>query len=321
MFMRLHPRLALALVFVLMLSALTVPVAATDPGPVPPSVGADVPATYFGPPPSEVKKELFGPVKLLRAGQIDMIAGTITLPLYLGKMKDGRNVWYILTDTDDQGNADQLGLNWAPKLTYAAVDGGTRTGHLQNDTTLVFDKGAVDFSPARAVVPGDAPNPFPPKTANVPILMLSVHSDTLDKVRALDLGADDYLTKPFDHLELLARMRALVRRTNGSPIPSHSSIVLGGVSINFATREVRVGNDAVHLTSTEFRLLAVLAQHAGTVLPHQFLLTHVWGAEYVHDVHYLKVFVGRLRQKLGGVPENVPYIQTEWGIGYRFVSR
>ncbi len=155
----------------------------------------------------------------------------------------------------------------------------------------------------------------------VPILMLSVHSDTLDKVRALDLGADDYLTKPFDHLELLARMRALVRRTNGLPIPSHSTVVLGDLSINFATHEVRVGGDAVHLTSTEFRLLAVLAQHAGTVLPHHFLLTHVWGAEYVRDVHYLKVFVGRLRQKLGGVPEQVPYIQTEWGIGYRFVSR
>lgn len=157
--------LALMLTLILMLGALDFPVAAADPVPVPPSVGADVPATYFGPPPSEVQKELFGPVKLLRAGTIDMEAGTITLPLYLGKLKDGRNVWYILTDTDDKGNADQLGLNWAPKLTYAAVDGGTRNGHLQNDTTLVFDKGAVDFSPVREVVPGDAPNLFPPKTA------------------------------------------------------------------------------------------------------------------------------------------------------------
>jgi len=126
MFVRLRPRLILALVLVLMLGVLTVPVAATDPVPVPPSVGADVPATYFGPTPSEVQKELFGPVKLLRAGQIDLVANTITLPLYLGKLKDGRNVWYILTDTDDKGNADQLGLNWAPKLTYAAVDGGAR---------------------------------------------------------------------------------------------------------------------------------------------------------------------------------------------------
>jgi len=159
-------RVSLALVLILMLGVLAAPVGATDPNPVPPSVGADVPATYFGPMPSDINKNLVGPVKLLRAGTIDMIAGTITLPLYLGNLKDGRNVWYILTDTDDKGNADQLGLNWSPKLTYAAVDGGARTGHLQNDTTLVFDKGTVDFSPARAVVPGDAPTPFPPKTAN-----------------------------------------------------------------------------------------------------------------------------------------------------------
>ncbi len=157
------------------------------------------------------------------------------------------------------------------------------------------------------------------ETSRVPILMVTVHSDTMDKVRALDLGADDYLTKPFDHLELLARMRALMRRANESLIPSQSTFVLGDLSIDFSTREVRVRDDVVHLTSTEFRLLAVLTQHAGTVLPHHFLLTHVWGAEYVRDVHYLKVFVRRLRQKLAVVPEQVPYIQTEWGVGYRFV--
>ncbi len=158
------------------------------------------------------------------------------------------------------------------------------------------------------------------ETSRVPILMLTVHSDTMDKVRALDLGADDYLTKPFDHLELLARMRALMRRANESPIPSGATVALGDLSIDLATHEVRLRGDVVHLTSTEFRLLAVLAQHAGTVLPHHFLLTHVWGAEYVRDVQYLKVFVRRLRQKLGGAPEDTPYIQTEWGVGYRLVS-
>ncbi|MDQ6601786.1 MAG: response regulator transcription factor, partial [Chloroflexota bacterium] len=112
---------------------------------------------------------------------------------------------------------------------------------------------------------------------------------------------------------------ALMRRANESLIPSQSTFVLGDLSIDFSTREVRVRDDVVHLTSTEFRLLAVLTQHAGTVLPHHFLLTHVWGAEYVRDVHYLKVFVRRLRQKLAVVPEQVPYIQTEWGVGYRFV--
>ena len=165
MCMRRYTRVTLALTLILILSTGGQSVAAADPNPPPPSVGANVPATYFGPMASEVQKQLVGPVKLLRAGQIDMEAGTVTLPLYLGKLGDGRNVWYILTDTDDQANADGLGLNFSAKLSYAGVDGGARNGHLQNDTTLVFDKGAVDFSPVRAVVAGDAPNPFPPKMA------------------------------------------------------------------------------------------------------------------------------------------------------------
>jgi len=96
---------------------------------------------------------------------IDLDAGTITLPLYQGQMKDGRKVWYILTDTDDKGNADALGLNYAAKLTYAGVGKGARNATLEKNGTLTFGSGAVDFKPARALVPGDAPNPFPPKNA------------------------------------------------------------------------------------------------------------------------------------------------------------
>ncbi len=136
-----------------------------DAKPAPPSIGADVPLTYFGPPPSEVQKELVGPVKLLKAGTIDENAGTITLPLYRGQMRDGRNVWYILTDTDDKGNADALGLNYSSKITYAAVGTGVRVAHVQKDTSLTFDQGTVDFKPVREIVPGDAPNFFPPKVA------------------------------------------------------------------------------------------------------------------------------------------------------------
>jgi hypothetical protein len=138
---------------------------AADPEPVSPAVGADVPLSYFGPMPSEVQKELVGPVKLLRAGNFDQVAGTVTLPLYRGQMKDGRPVWYILTDTDDKANADALGLNFSGKLTYAAVDGGARVARLQKDNSLTFESGTVDFSPARELVPGDAPAFFPPKTA------------------------------------------------------------------------------------------------------------------------------------------------------------
>lgn len=153
-----------------------------------------------------------------------------------------------------------------------------------------------------------------------PILMLTVRDSTLDKVRALDLGADDYLTKPFDHLELLARLRALVRRTNTLYARQGQSFVSGDLSLNYKMREVRLGDGVVPLTSTEYRLLEELVRHAGRVLPHQLLLERVWGPEYVGDNQYIKVFIRRLRQKLGDDPEHPRYIQTEWGIGYRFVG-
>ncbi len=156
-------------------------------------------------------------------------------------------------------------------------------------------------------------------TSRVPILMLTVRDATLDKVRALDLGADDYLTKPFDHLELLARLRALLRRGNGSTASPDPDLAIGDLTLDFATHEVRVRGEPVRLTATEYRLLEVLARHAGTTLPHQYLLTQVWGSEYLRDVHYLKVFVRRLRRKLGDDSERPRYLQTEWGVGYRLV--
>lgn len=140
------------------------PVQAQFPPP-PPSVGAKVPATYFGPVPSDVKREYVGPYQLLKAGKIDFNAQTITLPLYEGKMKDGRKVWYILTDTTDAGNAAALGLNFSAKLNYAAVGRAVRHATLEKDTSLTFQSGTVDFSPKRRVVPGEAPNFFPPKVA------------------------------------------------------------------------------------------------------------------------------------------------------------
>lgn len=133
--------------------------------PAPPSIGADVPLTYFGPAPSTVQRELVGPYQLLRSGMIDLNAGTITMPLYQGQMKDGRKVWYILTDTDDKGNADALGINYAAKLTYAAVGKAARTATLEKNATLTFDSGTVDFKPEHKLVPGNASNAFPPKNA------------------------------------------------------------------------------------------------------------------------------------------------------------
>ncbi|MDP8952381.1 MAG: response regulator transcription factor [Actinomycetota bacterium] len=161
------------------------------------------------------------------------------------------------------------------------------------------------------------------EASRVPILMLTARDSTLDKVRALDLGADDYLTKPFDHLELLARLRALVRRSSeppASPPQPGPSFVAGDLSLDYATHEVRVRGEVVRLTSTEYRLLEELVRHAGTVLPHRVLLERVWGPKYVGDAQYLKVFVRRLRRKLGDDTERPRYIHTEWSIGYRFAS-
>ncbi len=134
-------------------------------GPAPASIGTDIPITYFGPSPSQVQKELLGPYQLLKSGQLDTDAGTITLPLYRGRLKDGRKVWYILTDATDKANAEALGLNHSAKLSYAQVGKAVRSGTLLKDGTLIFDAGAVDFRPERKVVAGDAPNFFPPKVA------------------------------------------------------------------------------------------------------------------------------------------------------------
>jgi hypothetical protein len=133
--------------------------------PAPPSIGADIPLTYFGPAPSSVQKELIGPHQLLRSGQMDLDAGTIELPLYEGRMEDGTPVWYILTDTTDEANAAALGLNPSSKLAYADVGAAARQATLADDGVLVFAEGTVDFSPERRVVPGEGDAAFPPQTA------------------------------------------------------------------------------------------------------------------------------------------------------------
>ncbi|MGI8476149.1 MAG: hypothetical protein ACR2OO_07265 [Thermomicrobiales bacterium] len=136
-----------------------------DSAPAPASIGADIPQVYFGPPPSSFDPELVGPHQLLRAGTVDTKAGTVQLPLYKGQTADGKTVWYILTDTNDKGNADALGLNYSTKLTYSAVGAAVREATLEKDQSLTFKSGTVDFSPKLSLVPGDGENAFPPKSA------------------------------------------------------------------------------------------------------------------------------------------------------------
>ncbi len=158
------------------------------------------------------------------------------------------------------------------------------------------------------------------EVSTVPILMLTVRNATADKVRALDLGADDYLTKPFDPLELLARLRALLRRSSQERDAAPSDrFSAGDLVLDVAAQEVRLRGETVPLTSTEYRLLEELVRHAGAVVPHQVLLERVWGPERRNDVQSLKVFVRRLRRKLGDDTETPRYIRTVWGTGYRFL--
>ena len=141
------------------------PTPITEIQPAPASIGADVPATYFGTAPSTVQKELIGPFQLLKSGTLNQEAGTITLPLYKGQLASGESVWYVLTDTTDQQNAEALGINFSSKLVYADVGRGVRKASQQlinGKTVVVFESGKVDFAPVHSVTPGAAPNFFPP---------------------------------------------------------------------------------------------------------------------------------------------------------------
>jgi len=151
---------------------------------------------------------------------------------------------------------------------------------------------------------------------DTPVLVLSVRDHERSKVEALDAGADDYVTKPFSIQELLARVRAHLRR---APERSSTVVEAGDFVVDTAAHEITVQGKPVHLTPKEFDLLAYLARHAGKVITHRALLTAVWGAQSAHQPEYLRVFVGQLRKKLEA-ETGKQYIQTEPWVGYRFVA-
>jgi two-component system KDP operon response regulator KdpE len=154
--------------------------------------------------------------------------------------------------------------------------------------------------------------------SDVPIVVLSVREGQRDKVTALDAGADDYLVKPFAMQELLARMRAVGRRTQAPT--SEPTLRFGDLEIDLAHEVVRLDGGTVHLTPTERRLLRALATNPGKLLTHTWLLQQVWGAGYAGESHLLRVYVQQLRQKLGDDPERQRFIITEPGLGYRWTD-
>jgi two-component system KDP operon response regulator KdpE len=154
----------------------------------------------------------------------------------------------------------------------------------------------------------------------VPIIVLSVREGERDKVMALDLGADDYLLKPFGMDELLARIRVALRHAEPKVSQSHTVFERGPLRVDFDAHTVQRRGDAVKLTPTEFELLKTLVENAGKVLTHRMLLQTVWGPEYGDESEYLRVYVGQLRKKLEDDPTHPQFIVTEPGIGYQFKS-
>jgi two-component system KDP operon response regulator KdpE len=156
---------------------------------------------------------------------------------------------------------------------------------------------------------------------DVPIIMLTALGSQDNVIKGLNLGADDYLVKPVTAQELAARIRALLRRvsrSNGNGQKKQPILTQDNLVIDLNKYEVTLDGERVDLSPTEFRLLAVLAKYKGRVLPHEFLLTEVWGAEYSGEIDYLRLYISYLRRKLERDPSNPTLIHNEWGIGYRF---
>ncbi|HEU4709842.1 MAG TPA: two-component system response regulator KdpE [Methylophilaceae bacterium] len=188
------------------------------------------------------------------------------------------------------------------------VEAGSRKPDL-----VILDLGLPDRDGVEAI--GDLRN-----WSAVPVLILSARSAEPDKVAALDAGADDYLAKPFGVSELLARVRALLRRKSRLSGDGQTLVAFGEVQVDLIRRLVTRNGEPVHLTPIEYRLLRALLAGEGRVLTHRQLLRDVWGPSYVESSHYLRVFVGHLRQKLEADPTRPSYFLTETGVGYRFQS-
>lgn len=151
---------------------------------------------------------------------------------------------------------------------------------------------------------------------NKPVIILSVRKSEDDIIKALDLGANDYLTKPFRTGELLARIRVAIRQSEGTS--EKSVLEIGSLTIDLANHTASRNNELIKLTSTEFSLLALLARNEGRVLTHQYILKEIWGNGYIEQTQYLRVFVAQLRRKIEEDPAKPKFLNTESGIGYRF---
>jgi two-component system, OmpR family, KDP operon response regulator KdpE len=156
--------------------------------------------------------------------------------------------------------------------------------------------------------------------SQTPVIIISARGRELDKVAALDAGADDYLTKPFSVGELQARLRAVLRRRTAQSAGDSPIYTVGELSVDLVSRNVKLADKEIHLTPNEYRMLAYLIQHAGRVVTHQQLLKEIWGPDSTQETHYLRVYVNQLRQKIEPTPTQPKYLLTEPGVGYRLAA-
>jgi two-component system, OmpR family, KDP operon response regulator KdpE len=194
-------------------------------------------------------------------------------------------------------------------LEAATAEEGLRAATLQPVDLLVVDLELPDLDGSEIVERLRT-------WSTVPIIVLSVRSSEAEKVRVLELGADDYVVKPFGMAELLARARAALRRQSRGSTGEHL-VKAGRLTIDLAARNVLLGDERIQLSPKEYRLLQTLAQHAGNVVTHQQLLKDVWGIKHQDRAHYLRIFVRKLRQKIEDNPTQPKILVTELGVGYR----
>jgi two-component system KDP operon response regulator KdpE len=207
-------------------------------------------------------------------------------------------------------------LQWADVEIVSTGQGGTAIDLVESEQPdlVLLDVGLPDIDGYRVL---QAIREF----SDLPVIMLTARDETMDKVKGLELGADDYITKPFDHLELLARMRSVLRRLDlPAPRSRIPSVRSADLEVDFQSQEARLAGTRLDLTPTEYKLLYHLVRNPGRVLTHETLLSRVWGREYTSELDYLRVYIRRLRDRLNDDPLRPVYIRTERGIGYRFLA-
>ena len=226
----------------------------------------------------------------------------------------------VLVIEDDPGIVESVALcfelRWsgANLVSTSAGEKGVKLAGTEFPDVIILDLGLPDMDGLEVLRQIRS-------FSDVPVIILTARYAEMDKVKGLELGADDYIIKPFVPAEFLARIKAVLRRSQRTkPKAGEKPFVRGKLKIDFATREVSIGDRLIKLTPSEYNLLCELARNEGRVLSNHMLLERVWGPEYTTETEYIKVYIQRLREKLEEEPGNPKMILSERGIGYKFVS-